>query len=290
VTDHDVATGRGSAPRPAAADDRSTPDGARAPRIRLAGVEHTYDGRGGTVRALDRIDLTIQPGEFVSVVGASGCGKTTLLRIVAGFVSATSGTVEVDGTEVTGPAPERGVVFQRPSLYPWLSVAGNVEFGLKMRRVPRKARRETARRYLDLVGLGDFADAAPYELSGGMQQRCQIARVLATEPSTVLMDEPFGALDALTREKLQAELRKIWAAEQRTVLFVTHSVEEAVLLSTRVLVMSPRPGRIVLDLPIETPAEDDLAALRTSPAVVAAAEQVRAAVTGAERSGSATPV
>ncbi|SHN47425.1 ABC transporter ATP-binding protein [Cryptosporangium aurantiacum] len=249
------------------------------PRIKLAEVEHVYEGRSGAVQALGRTDLTVQPGEFVSVVGASGCGKTTLLRIVAGFVRASTGSVEIDGEQVTGPAPERGVVFQRPSLYPWLSVAGNVEFGLKMRRVPRKARRETARRYLDLVGLGDFADAAPYELSGGMQQRCQIARVLATEPSTVLMDEPFGALDALTREKLQGELRSIWAAEQRTVLFVTHSVEEAVLLSTRVLVMSPRPGRVILDLPIESDPADDLATLRTSPAVLAAAEKVRAAVT-----------
>ncbi|GAA3396536.1 ABC transporter ATP-binding protein [Cryptosporangium minutisporangium] len=249
------------------------------PRVRLSGVDHTYQGRSGSVQALDRTDLTIQPGEFVSVVGASGCGKTTLLRIVAGFVRATSGTVEVDGDQVTGPAPERGVVFQRPSLYPWLSVAGNVEFGLKMRRVPRAERRETARRYLELVGLADFADAAPYELSGGMQQRCQIARVLATEPSTVLMDEPFGALDALTREKLQAELRALWAAEERTVLFVTHSVEEAVLLSTRVLVMSPRPGRVILDLPIASDPADDLATLRTSPDVLAAAEKVRAAVT-----------
>ncbi|GAA0229333.1 ABC transporter ATP-binding protein [Cryptosporangium japonicum] len=235
------------------------------PRIRLSGVEHTFEGRSGRVQALDRIDLTIEPGEFVSVVGASGCGKTTLLRLIAGFVHASTGTVEVDG--------ECGVVFQRPSLYPWLSVAGNVEFGLKMRRVPRKERRETARRYLDLVGLGEFADAAPYELSGGMQQRCQIARVLATEPPTVLMDEPFGALDALTRENLQAELRRI--AKERTVLFVTHSVEEAVLLSTRVLVMSPRPGKIVLDLPIETDPAQDLDTLRTSPAVLAATEKVR---------------
>ncbi|MFI5958769.1 ABC transporter ATP-binding protein [Cryptosporangium sp. NPDC051539] len=233
--------------------------------IRLTGVEHTYDGRGGQVKALHRTDLTIEPGEFVSVVGASGCGKTTLLRIVAGLVRASAGTVEADG--------ECGVVFQRPSLYPWLSVAGNVEFGLKMRRVPRAQRKATARQYLDLVGLADFADAAPYELSGGMQQRCQIARVLATEPSTVLMDEPFGALDALTRERLQGELRRI--ATGRTVLFVTHSVEEAVLLSSRVLVMSPRPGRIVLDLPVGNDAAQD----RSSPAILAAIDEVRAVVT-----------
>ncbi|TQS45015.1 ABC transporter ATP-binding protein [Cryptosporangium phraense] len=233
--------------------------------IQLQGVEHTYDGRGGRIRALDTTDLTVEPGEFVSIVGASGCGKTTLLRIVAGFVRASGGTVRVEG--------EPGFVFQRPSLYPWLSVAGNVEFGLKMRKVPRAERKATARRYLDLVGLGDFAEAAPYELSGGMQQRCQIARVLATEPSTVLMDEPFGALDALTREKLQAELSRLAAG--RTVLFVTHSVDEAVLLSSRVLVMSPRPGRIVLDLPIDA----DRDRTRTSPAVLAAVEKVRAAVT-----------
>ena len=267
MTKPDLASGRGQVSRPEG-----------APRIKLAGVEHSYAGRGGTVKALDTIDLTIQPGEFVSVVGTSGCGKTTLLRIVAGFVQASAGVVEVDGSPVTRPAPERGVVFQRASLYPWLSVAGNVEFGLKMRRMPRAERRATARRYLDLVGLADFAEAAPYELSGGMQQRCQLARVLATEPPTVLMDEPFGALDALTRERLQAQLRTIWAAESRTVLFVTHSVEEAVLLSTRVIVLSPRPGRIVLDLPIASNSEADLDALRRSDGVLAAAEEVRHAI------------
>ncbi|HEV7721893.1 MAG TPA: ABC transporter ATP-binding protein [Iamia sp.] len=256
-------------------------------QLTLAGVGHTYAGQGGAVEALAPTDLRIDAGEFVVVVGPSGCGKTTLLRLLAGFERPTVGRIGVGDRTVTGPDPDRGFVFQRPALYPWLSVAGNVELGLRLRGVPRGERARRARHHLALVGLADFADAAPYELSGGMQQRCQLARVLATEPAVLLMDEPFGALDALTREHLQGELRRVWndgdgrsgVSRRRTVVFVTHSVEEAVVLGTRVLVMSPRPGRIVLDLALPF-ADRDVTTreLRTDPDVVATAERLRAAL------------
>ena len=255
--------------------------------IELAGVAHTYDGRGGAVVALDTTDLTVGRGEFVVVIGPSGCGKSTLLRLIAGFVRPTSGRVVVGGVEVTGPAPGRGVVFQQPTLYPWLTVAGNVELGLRLQKVPRRQRAAVVARHLELVGLADFADAAPYELSGGMQQRCQLARVLAPDPSLLLMDEPFGALDALTRERLQTELRHLWVEQRRTVVFVTHSVEEAVLLGTRALVMSPRPGRVVLDVDLPFARTGaTLPELRVDPDVLQAAERLRAAI---DRTDTAEP-
>ncbi|MET0325376.1 MAG: ABC transporter ATP-binding protein, partial [Ilumatobacteraceae bacterium] len=188
---------------------------------------------GGDVVALERVDLAIEAGSFVSIVGPSGCGKTTLLQIIAGFLRPTAGAVLVGGTPVVAPGSDRGVVFQHPtSLYPWLTVRGNVELGMRLRRVPKRDRRERAMAELDRVGLADMADRRPYELSGGMQQRCQIARVLANDPDVMLMDEPFGAIDALTRERLQDELRQLWAATGRTVVFITHGVDEAVLLGT----------------------------------------------------------
>ena len=217
--------------------------------VELVGVRHHVTVGGAAVDALDTVNLTIEPGEFVTLAGPSGCGKTTLLRLVAGFLRPSEGEVLVDGRTVTGPGPDRGVVFQQPNLFPWLTVRGNVELGPKLRGVGRAERRAVADRYLELVGLADFAGHRPYELSGGMQQRCQIARVLANDPDVVLMDEPFGALDALTRERLQNELLSIWRATGRTILFITHSVDEAVFLGSRVLVMSPRPGRVVLDRP-----------------------------------------
>ncbi|QCX26817.1 ABC transporter ATP-binding protein [Nocardioides jishulii] len=216
-------------------------------RVELAGVRHHFTVGGAAVGALERVDLTLEPGEFVTLAGPSGCGKTTLLRLVAGFMAPSEGSVSVGDRPVRGPGAERGVVFQQPTLFPWLSVRRNVELGPKLRGVGKAARREVADRYLELVGLEAFGDHRPYELSGGMQQRCQIARVLANESDIVLMDEPFGALDALTRERLQNELLEIWRATGRTILFITHSVDEAVFLGSRVLVMSPRPGRIVLD-------------------------------------------
>ncbi|MDN4174010.1 ABC transporter ATP-binding protein [Nocardioides sp. SOB77] len=215
--------------------------------IAFEGVRHHFSVGGAAVPALGPVDFEIEPGELVTIAGPSGCGKTTLLRLLAGFLAPSEGTVSVAGRRVQGPAAERGVVFQQPTLFPWLSVRRNVELGPRLRGVGSAARHEVADQYLELVGLADVADHRPYELSGGMQQRCQIARVLANEPEIVLMDEPFGALDALTRERLQDELLAIWRATGRTILFITHSVDEAVFLGSRVLVMSPRPGRIVLD-------------------------------------------
>lgn len=230
------------------ADDRDGPmDGVEPSFVEIRGVRHRYRSGGADVIALDGIDLTIDRGEFVCIVGPSGCGKTTLLKLIAGFEIPTEGSVVVDGRPVDAPGSERGVVFQQPNLYPWLTVRGNVEFGLKMRKVPRAERQVIADEKLATVGLTDFADRPPYELSGGMQQRTQIARVLANDPAIMLMDEPLGALDALTRERLQAELRRVWAASHKTVLFITHSVEEAVFLGTRVIVLSPRPGQILFD-------------------------------------------
>lgn len=213
--------------------------------VRIDAVTHRYGD--APIPALGPIDLTIERGEFVTLAGPSGCGKTTLLRLLAGFVRPDEGRVLVGDEEIRRPGAERGVVFQASNLFPWLSVAGNVELGPRFAGVSADLRRVTAERYLEMVGLADFAQHRPYELSGGMQQRCQIARVLAADPDIVLMDEPFGALDAITRERLQEELLEIWRETGKTILFITHSVDEAVFLGSRVMVMSPRPGRIVLD-------------------------------------------
>lgn len=220
-------------------------------KLSLAGISQQYvTDKGDTVDALGATDLEIEEGQFVCVVGASGCGKSTLLNIIAGFLHPTTGTVRMDGAEVTGPASERGVVFQQPTLFPWLTVRGNVEFGLKIKGLPSAERERIAADALETVGLADFHDSKPYELSGGMQQRAQIARVLANDPSVILMDEPFGALDAITREKLQNDLLELSRDKKKTVFFITHSVDEAIVLGDRVIVMSPRPGKVVRDLPV----------------------------------------
>ncbi|HWL42244.1 MAG TPA: ABC transporter ATP-binding protein [Ilumatobacter sp.] len=249
--------------------------------LHIAGVEHRYRSSAGDVLALGGIDLTIEPGAFVTVVGPSGCGKTTLLQLVAGLLRPTSGTVTLDGDPITGPGRDRGVVFQQPtSLYPWLSVRRNVELGLRLGGVRRAERSARALVELERVGLTEFADRRPYELSGGMQQRCQIARVLANDPDIILMDEPFGAVDALTREQLQEQIRGLWKSTRRTVILITHSVDEAVLLGSRVLVMSPRPGRIELDLPVGFAATDrSNSDLRADPEFTAAAHRVRDTIT-----------
>lgn len=241
-----------------------------ASRLVLTGVEQRFRAKdGSTTHALGPLDLDVADGSFVSIVGPSGCGKSTLLRLVAGFARPTAGSVEVGGRPVRGPSPDRGVVFQQPNLYPWLSVAENVAFGLRMRHVPRAERREIVAEHLELVGLSDVAARRPYELSGGMQQRVQLARVLANRPSLVLMDEPFAALDAITRDRLQDELLRIWRTHRTTVVFITHSVEEAVYLGTRVLVMSPRPGTILADEPAPFSTSDLAgAAVRDDPAFI----------------------
>jgi NitT/TauT family transport system ATP-binding protein len=196
------------------------------------------------VLALVDINLDIRDGEFISLLGPSGCGKSTLLKIVGGLLDATQGTVDIDGRTVTAPGPERAMVFQDYALFPWMTVEDNVEFGLEARGVPSAKRRKSSAELLKVVGLQDFAGKYPHHLSGGMKQRVSIARALAVEPQILLMDEPFGALDAQTRSVMQEELLRIWKVYRKTVIFVTHSIEEAIYLSDRIVVMTARPGRI----------------------------------------------
>ncbi|RZL03192.1 MAG: ABC transporter ATP-binding protein [Rubrivivax sp.] len=198
--------------------------------------------------ALQDINLRVAPGEFVCLLGPSGCGKSTLLGALAGHINATQGSLRLAGQAIRGPSPERGLVFQHHTLFPWLSVLDNVAYGLKMRGVAKAERRQQARALLDQVGLAGFEDRFPSQLSGGMQQRVEIARVLINQPRVLLMDEPFGALDALTRLKMQELLVDLWTRLQTTVVFVTHDIDEALFLADRILVMSPRPGRIVDEL------------------------------------------
>jgi NitT/TauT family transport system ATP-binding protein len=223
------------------------------PKIQIQRVSRSFDVGGRSTPALAAVDLDVAEHEFVCLLGPSGCGKSTLLNIVAGFLAPSSGTVRVDGHAVNGPAPERGVVFQEYALFPWLTVAGNVEFGPALRGRPAAERRQTVARYLDLVGLRAHAEKYPAQLSGGMKQRVAIARALANDPAIILMDEPFGALDAQTRETLQDELSRIQRVEPKTILFVTHSIREAVYLADRVVVMTSVPGRIRQIFPIKLP-------------------------------------
>jgi ABC-type nitrate/sulfonate/bicarbonate transport system ATPase subunit len=222
-------------------------DAAKPIALQVSNVSKAFQIGAQTVMALSHVDLTVPRGEFVCLVGASGCGKTTLLRIIAGFETASSGEVKVGRTVVTGPGPDRGMVFQDYALFPWLTVRENVAFGPRERGVPKVEARERVDEFINMVGLDAFADRYPHQLSGGMKQRVAIARVLANESQFLLMDEPFGALDALTRERLQEELLDIWQRTHLTVLFVTHSMEEAVLLSDRVVVMTAGPGKIESD-------------------------------------------
>ena len=199
---------------------------------------------GGSVQALQDVSLDLNAGELMSVLGPSGCGKTTLLNIIAGFLTATNGQIILNGEKVTGPSAERGMVFQEGALFEWMNVRDNVGFGPKMKGVRPSDARETVDHLLDIVGLQDFKEKAIYELSGGMQQRVALARCLANDPDVILMDEPLGALDALTREKMQSLVLKLWKETGKTIILITHSVEEALLLGERLLVMAPRPGRI----------------------------------------------
>ncbi len=199
---------------------------------------------GGSVQALKNVSLELKSGELMSVLGPSGCGKTTLLNILAGFLAPTEGSIVLNGHKVTGPAPERGMVFQQGALFEWMSVRKNVSFGPDMKGVPRADSAKIVDHLLDIVGLQDFKEKMVYELSGGMQQRVALARCLANEPDVILMDEPLGALDALTREKMQSLVLDLWKETGKTIILITHSVEEALLLGERLLVMAPRPGRI----------------------------------------------
>jgi NitT/TauT family transport system ATP-binding protein len=204
--------------------------------------------RAGTIRALDGIDLYVDIGELVCLVGASGCGKSTLLSIVAGLIQPTSGTVLLDGQRIRGPGPDRGLVFQSYSLYPWRTVAGNIAFGLELKGMHRAEINRRVTHLLHIVGMTRFANALPRELSGGMQQRAAVARALATEPEVLLLDEPFGALDAQTRSSMRQFLLDLWRDTGTTILMVTHDVEEAVLCAQRIYVLSPHPGRVVEEI------------------------------------------
>ena len=221
--------------------------------LRIEGVSKTFSGRTGVVEALRPVEMDIVAGEFVCLLGPSGCGKSTLLSIIAGLEEASSGTVLADERIVRGPGTDRVLLFQEAALFPWLDVQRNVEFGLRQAGKPAKERAATARRFIELVHLKGFERSYVHQLSGGMRQRVAIARALAIDPAILLMDEPFGALDALTRDRLHAELESIWASTRKTVVFVTHNVREAVALGDRVLVFSPRPGRIVQEFRIDLP-------------------------------------
>ena len=223
------------------------------PLLEIQRLSKEFARQGRVVRALDRIDLSVAEGEFLSIVGPSGCGKTTLLHMLGGFVPVDQGAIHLDGRPITGPGPDRGVIFQEYALFPWRTAHGNIVWPLEIKGVAKDERERVAEHYLDLVHLKGFRDHYPAELSGGMKQRVALARVLVLDPRILLMDEPFGALDSQTRELMQEELLEIWGTTRKTVIFITHDIDEAVYLSDRVLVMTARPGRIKEDLRIDLP-------------------------------------
>ena len=226
---------------------------ARGAAVSISHLHHAFTLGKQTVPVLENISLQLRPGESVALLGPSGCGKSTLLRLLAGLEAPQSGQMQIDGAAPGAPGPERILVFQDPTLYPWLTVEKNVEFGMRMKGVPEAERAEIAKKYIDLVGLSKFAKAYPKELSGGMKQRVAIARAYATAPEVLLMDEPFGALDAQTRAQLQENLLKTWEQERKTCFFITHDVEEAVLLATKIIIMSAGPGHITEIVPVTLP-------------------------------------
>jgi len=228
-------------------------------KLAIEDVSKSFKTGTGVVQALDRVSLQVGEGEFVCLVGASGCGKSTLLNIIAGLEKPDGGNVLADGKPVTSPGRERLVMFQEPALFPWLDVFGNVLFGLKLKpNLSKKNRHDVAKYYLELVGLSRFERANIHELSGGMKQRVSLARALAPNPRVLLMDEPFAALDALTREQLYGDIQQIWKARRKTIVFVTHNVREAACLGDRVLLFSPHPGRIQEEFPVELPRPRDI--------------------------------
>ncbi len=250
-----------------AARPERPPSPAVPPALQLTGVTKTYVGRQGEVEALRPFDLDVAPGEFVCLLGPSGCGKSTLLSLIAGLDMPTHGTVRAGGQRVRGPGSDRVLLFQESALFPWLDVQRNVEFGLRQMGLGRPDRELVSARLLEMVGLTGFERSYVHQLSGGMRQRVALARALAIDPAILLMDEPFGALDAITRDRLHAELQAIWASTRKTILFVTHNTREAVALGDRVLVFSPRPGRIIgsfaIDLPRPRTLEDSALLERT---------------------------
>ena len=240
---HDVVT---MPARPAAAE--------LTPRLSLRGVTRTFDGEGGTqLLAIDNVDLQVRAGEFLCLVGPSGCGKSTLLYMMAGLTRPSTGEVWMDSHRVDGPGTDRILIFQDLGLFPWLTVSKNVEFGLKIKGVPKNERVDRAMEYLRLVHLLKFKDSYIHQLSGGMRQRVALARALATDPEVLLMDEPFAALDAQTRDLLHDELERIWSETRRTIIFVTHNVREAVRLGDRVVLLTYRPGRVKREFPVDLP-------------------------------------
>jgi len=227
--------------------------------LETSGVRKTYTKDGRALAIVEIDEFAAREGEFITVIGPSGCGKSTFLHIVGGFIAPDHGTIRVYGRPVSGPGPDRGMMFQEFSLFPWKSVAGNIAWGLEAQGVPRKTIEETVGRYLDMTGLADFANHYPAELSGGMKQRAALARVLAFDPKVLLMDEPFGALDAQTREQMQEELMNLWERTKKTVVFVTHDIDEAVFLADRVVVLTARPARIREEVKIDLPRPRDIA-------------------------------
>jgi NitT/TauT family transport system ATP-binding protein len=245
-----ITAGQASRPAPAGAPGASR---GRPTTIEVEGLGKVFRRGNIETHALDAVDLQVLSGEFLAVVGPSGCGKSTLLRLIAGLIPPSAGRVVIHGESVSGPQTQLGIVFQKPVLLEWRTVLGNVLLQAEMRRLDASAYLERARRLLSAVGLGDFEDRYPHELSGGMQQRAAIVRALIHDPPLLLMDEPFGALDALTREQMRIDLEDLWLSTQKTVVFITHSIDEAVLLADRVMVMSPRPGRIERIIDVDLP-------------------------------------
>ena len=234
------------------------------------------DGSGGELTVLDGVSFDVANNEFVSILGPSGCGKTTLIRIIAGLIRADSGAVLVDGRPVTAPGSERCMVFQNFGLLPWRNVQSNVEFGLEVSELTRSERTEVAAKYIDLVGLKGFEHYYPHQISGGMQQRVGIARALARDPQILLMDEPFGAIDAQTREQMQEELLRIWNTTDKTVLFVTHSIDEAIFLSDRIVMLQPHPGRVRCIVEVDLPRPRLSLDLQGTPKFIALRQEIRA--------------
>ncbi|MFP4037962.1 MAG: ABC transporter ATP-binding protein [Desulfobacteraceae bacterium] len=224
-----------------------------APEIEVQDVSMVFQAKDKEIVALKDLSFTVDEGVFLVIVGASGCGKSTLLNLIAGFIRPTSGRILLRGKEVTGVTPQCGMIFQQYALFPWKTVQDNVEFGLKMKRIPKKERAEIAAEFIDLVGLRGFEDSYPKALSGGMKQRVSIARALANDPEVMLLDEPFAALDAMTRQVLQEQLAKIYEKHKKTIIFITHSIDEALLLSSRIIIMTARPGTIAQDIVNDLP-------------------------------------